>query len=140
MKKLERPVGEAMTVAVRTCRERDAAKYNVRGQRPGVYGERLDSSSGAELDRAAAIFGIERGRRKRWLWVTRESDEELRSRVFLKYQKESAPKPCIHNVWIGYDTGTQCGACEEWLCFLEPHEAAKIPTLNTLDRETNGNG
>jgi hypothetical protein len=122
-------------LAVRTHRERDAHRFNERGKRPGIYGESIDRASGTELDRQAAVFGVERDRRKRWIFVTRESDESLRGRVFMKYQRESAPAPCVHNVWIGYDTGTKCDDCGEWLCFYSKAEAAKIPTLNTLDRK-----
>ena len=123
-----------MTDVVLTRRERDVHRFNHRGKRPGIFGASIDAATGTELDRQAAVFGVKRERyRARWIpfmFIT-ESDERLRRRVFLTYQKQSAPGPCVHNVWIGYDTGTKCDDCGEWLCWLDQSAARDVVRLTT---------
>lgn len=109
-----------MTDIVITRRERDAHRYNHRWQRGGIYGNSIDAAEGKELDRQAWVFGVRRNgaRLFGWLLPWPQRDETLRKRVYLAYQSKEAPGPCIHNVWCGYDDGTKCGDCGEWLCWV----------------------
>lgn len=65
--------------------------FNRRGMRPGIIGTALDGASGKELDRAATIFDLTRGRAELWgfklPWSQR--DETLRSRIWLKFQADN---------------------------------------------------
>lgn len=117
-----------------TRRERDVARCNAQGYRPGIYGTCIDSASGKELDRQATVFGVKR-EPARWFGLAMpwwQSDEALRCRVFLAYQTKEAPAPCIHNVWCGYDDGTRCGDCGEWLCWVSLERAKRMVLFITV--------
>lgn len=65
--------------------------FNRRGWRPGLVGIVIDGADGVELDRMAAVFSMQRERAE-WQgfklpWG--QSDEKLRSRIWLKFQDES---------------------------------------------------
>lgn len=67
-----------------------------------------------------------------------EADEALRRRVFSAYQIRGAPSPCVHNVWVGYDTGTRCGDCGEWLCWVTRSNAERMELFITKLGEPRG--
>jgi hypothetical protein len=131
-----------MKDVVITRRERDVHRLNYRHERPGIFGQCIDSATGKELDRQAAVFQAERERATLFGWRMPwgQSDEALRRRVFLVYQIKDAPPPCIHNVWGGYDSGVKCLDCGEWLCWVSPGFAAKMILFvtNRTEGETDG--
>ena len=122
-----------MSEAVITRRERDTHWFNRRGLRPGIFGMSIDVATGKELDRQAAIFGVfrERARLFGFTMPWGQLDETLRKRVFLTYQGSAAPAACVHNVWCGYDTGTRCGDCGEWLYWVPRKQADKMHLFTT---------
>jgi hypothetical protein len=116
-----------------TIRERDVAASNRRGLRPGMFGNSIDAASGKELDRQAAIFSVKRERASlfglRMPWG--QSDEALRSRIYLDYQSRGTPNLCVHNTWCGYADGVRCGDCGEYLVWVTRAQATTMCLFRT---------
>lgn len=121
--------------AVVTCHEVRIHRTNQRGQRQGIFGVATDLAERRELDQQAKAFGVERKRRT-WFGVrlpwSKESDESLRTRLFIAYQSDFVVGgPCIHNTWVGYDGYTQCGDCGERLCWVSTRTVEKMDLFMT---------